>query len=89
MAGGSVTATWANIGNPMTTNWLALYASSSAPNSSIVAWRYTNGLASGSVPFTILVGTAAGTTYELRLFADGNYTRLATSNSFTIQQSTQ
>jgi hypothetical protein len=81
-AGGSVTATWANIGNPSATDWIGLYATSGAVDNTYVSWRYANGLASGTVPFTIPAGTAPGSTYELRLFGNGG--RLATSNTFTI-----
>ena len=87
-AGGTVTATWANIANPSATDWLALYGSSGAANSPPLAWRYTNGLASSSLPFNIPVSTAPGATYELRLWSNNGYTRLATSNSFTVQVAT-
>ena len=87
-AGGSVTATWANIVSPTATDWLALYNSSGAPNSPPVAWRDTNGLASSSLPFIIPQGAVPGATYELRLWSINGYTRLATSNSFTIAAAT-
>jgi hypothetical protein len=82
-AGGSVTVTWANIANPAAINWIGLYPASGAADNAYISWRYTNGLASGSVSFTIPAGTAAGSGYVLRLY--GNTGRLATSNSFTIQ----
>jgi hypothetical protein len=83
--GGSITATWTNIPSPTAYDWIGLYASMRAGNIAFIAQRYTTGQASGSVPFTIPAGTAAGRTYELRLFSNGTYTRLATSNSLTIQ----
>ena len=83
--GGTVTATWANIPGPTTNDWVGLYASSAAPNSPPVAWRYTTGLASGNVPLNIPQGAISANTYELRLWSNNGYTRLATSNTFTVQ----
>jgi subtilisin family serine protease len=76
--GAPVTATWSGICAPSATDWIAL-AAPGAPNTSYLAFRYTTGSASGSVPFTIPASVAPGT-YELRLFSNGGYTRLATSN---------
>jgi hypothetical protein len=39
--------------------------------------------ASGSCTLTVPTGVVAGS-YELRLFAANGFTRLATSNSFTV-----
>jgi hypothetical protein len=85
-AGGAVTATWANIASPTATDWIGLYASAGAADNSYLSWRYTNGLASSNVPFTMPVGAPTGAGYELRLF--NNWVRRATSNSFTIQGTT-
>jgi len=81
-AGGSVTATWSGICAPTGIDWIGLFAPG-APNQPSLAWRYTTGAASGSVPFTIPASLAPGT-YELRLFSNGGYTRLAVSSSFTV-----
>jgi subtilisin family serine protease len=81
-AGGSVTATWSGICAPTGGDWIGLYAPG-APDAPSLAWRYTTGTASGSVPFTIPATLAPGT-YELRLFSNGGYTRLAVGNSFTV-----
>jgi RHS repeat-associated protein len=78
--GGTVTATWSGIATPTSTDWLA-FAALGAANTSYVSWRYTTGTASGSVPFTL---PAVEGTFELRLFANNGYTRLATSNPFTV-----
>jgi len=80
-SGGTVTATWSGIATPTATDWLAL-ATPGMANTSYISWRYTNGAASGSVPFA--VPAIAPGTYELRLFANNGYTRLATSNPFTV-----
>jgi hypothetical protein len=81
-AGGSVTATWNNICAPTSRDWIGIFAPGAA-NTSYVAWRYTTGTASGSVPLTIPAALAPGS-YELRLFANNGYTRLGTSNTFVV-----
>jgi len=81
----SLTATWAGISSPTSQDWIAVFASSGvADTGTRVAWKFTNGAASGSVPIQIPVGTPAGTTYELRLFANNSYTKLATSSPFSV-----
>jgi hypothetical protein len=81
-AGGSVTATWSGICAPAGADWIGLFAPG-APNTSYLAYRYTTGTASGSVPFTIPATLAPGN-YELRVFSNGGYTRLGTSNTFVV-----
>ena len=80
-----VIATWAYIPNPTARDWIGLYASSGAADSPALSWIYTTGQSSGSYPFQIPSGTPPGTTYELRLFSNNGYSRLATSNSFRVQ----
>jgi len=80
--GAAVTATWSGIASPTSTDWLGMHTPS-APNTSYVTWRYTNGAASGSLPVTV-PGSVAPGTYQLRLFAQNGYTLLATSNNFTV-----
>jgi subtilisin family serine protease len=79
-AGGSVTASWSGVCAPTDSDWIGLY-SPGAPDTSYKAARYTTGAASGSMPMTVPL--AAGT-YELRLFSNGGYTRLGTSNTFVV-----
>ncbi len=81
-AGSPVTATWSGISSPTTTDWIGLYTVGAA-DTSYRAWRYTTGTASGNAALTVPAGTPAGT-YELRLFAQNGYTRLATSNPITV-----
>ena len=81
-AGGMVTATWAGIPSPSTTDWIGLYTPG-ASDTAYLAWRYITGTVSGDVPFTI-PGPVTSGTYELRLFSNNGFTRLATSNSFTV-----
>src|SRR5207247_1268377 len=82
--GAATTVSWSGIASPTPTDWVGLFASSGAANTAFVTWRYTTGTAAGSVPLTIPVGTPAGSTYELRLFANDGFTRLATSGPITI-----
>lgn len=79
---GQLTAAWSGIASPTSTDWVALY-SAGAPDSAIRAWRYTTGATSGSVPLTVPWGTPAGS-YEMRLFSNNSYTRLATSSTVTV-----
>jgi hypothetical protein len=88
-AGSSVTASWSGIASPTSTDWIGLYASGAA-DGSYLAWMYVScsqtvgsAKASGSCAFKIPATVAAGT-YQLRLFAANGYTRLATSNSFSV-----
>src|SRR5205823_6082380 len=88
--GGSVTATWSGIAAPTSTDWIGL-AAQGAANTSFVAWMYVScsttpgaPAAAGSCPFTIPSTVTPGT-YELRLFSNDGYTRLATSNPLTVQ----
>jgi acid phosphatase type 7 len=91
--GGLVTASWNNVGNPSSTDWVGVYAQGAA-NSAYQKWVYddsctqtagTTTLASGSC--SIAMPTTAGT-YELRLFAADGYTLLATSGPITVSATT-
>jgi hypothetical protein len=81
-AGSSVTGTWSNLCTPTTRDWIGIFAPGAA-NNAYVAWRYTTGAGSGSVPLTVPATLAPGT-YELRLYANNGYTRLGTSNAFVV-----
>ena len=63
---------------------MGLYPSPSTPNGSYVAFVYLGGAASGSKALTIPAGAAPGSTYQLRLFTNNSFNRLATSGSFTV-----
>jgi len=81
LPGGIVTAAWSGIPAPNASDWVGLYTPS-APNYPEMSRRNTTGTASGSVPFTVPTSVTLGT-YQLRLFAAGTYTLLATSGNFT------
>jgi len=91
-AGGGVTATWSGITSPTTTDWIGLYPMGAA-DTAFVAWIYVScsqapgsARAAGSCAFTI-PATVAGGSYELRLFSNNGYTKLATSNAVSVTAS--
>ena len=88
-AGGTVTATWSGIPAPTSTDWIGLYVSGTS-DQAYLAWIYVScsqspsaASAAGSCPFTLPSGLAPGS-YELRLYANDAYARLATSNPFDM-----
>ena len=88
--GSSVTAAWSGIASPTTTDWMALYVPGT-PHTSFITWVYVScsktqggAAASGSCAFVIPSTIAAGT-YEMRLFANGQYLLLTNSNTFQAQ----
>jgi glucose/arabinose dehydrogenase len=92
-AGASVTATWSGIASPTATDWIGLYVAGTA-DTSYLGWIYVScaqtpgsAAAAGSCAFAVPSGTTPGG-YELRLFANNGYTRLATSNPFTVSAAT-
>jgi hypothetical protein len=80
--GATITATWSGIGVPSTTDWVALVPTGAADTSWLAQWN-TTGAASGNKNIT-LPSTATAGTYELRLFAQGSFRRLAVSNPITV-----
>jgi hypothetical protein len=88
-AGGTETVTWRGIAAPTPTDWIGLYAPGTA-NTAYVAWMYVScfqtpgaAKAAGSCPFPVPSGLAPGS-YEFRLFTSDTWTRLATSNWFSV-----
>jgi 5-hydroxyisourate hydrolase-like protein (transthyretin family) len=80
--GGTLTVTWSGIATPTAHDWLVLVPLNSADNQ-WVAWEYTDSTASGSKTFVIPSNLAAGS-YDVRLFANDTFTRLALSNVITL-----
>ena len=87
--GGTVTTTWSGIPAPTPGDWIGLYVPGSG-NTAYLAWIFVScsqspgaALAAGSCPFTIPGGLTPGS-YELRLYANDTYARLATSNPFDV-----
>jgi hypothetical protein len=78
--GTTLTVNWNGIAAPSANNWIGLYAVG-APDANFLGQVFTNGQAAGSASMTH--GTLAPGAYELRLFADTAFTRLAVSNGVT------
>lgn len=87
-AGGTLTAAWQRVASPTSTDWIGLYKPGAA-DTAFTTWVYTStcalsaatAKASGSCP---LIAPATPGTYELRLFTNNGYTRLATSGPVTV-----
>jgi hypothetical protein len=80
--GSLLTATWSGIPSPTATDWVGLYVPGAA-DTAFLTYAYTTGSANGTVPLPIPANLASGS-YELRLFSQNTFTRMAVSNSFTI-----
>ncbi|MCM3902067.1 MAG: DUF1800 domain-containing protein, partial [Pyrinomonadaceae bacterium] len=87
--GGTITATWDGIAAPSSTDWIGLFQTS-ADDFAFIDWIYVScskspgsPQASGSCPFALAANLAPGS-YEMRLFPDNGFTRLATGNAFTV-----
>lgn len=85
-AGSTISVTWTGISAPTSTDWVGLYPIG-IPDTSYGFWLYTNGAPSGSMPFPIDLSVTAGT-YEMRLFRNDTFVRLATSAPFTVTRPT-
>jgi hypothetical protein len=98
--GGSVSVAWGGVSSPTTTDWVGLYAAGASDTSYIRnpdgtgVWFYTSSSscdrtagsgakASGDCAF-LIPSTVSPGTYELRLFRNNGYTKLATSNALTL-----
>src|SRR5579883_2307262 len=76
-------ASWSNVPNPQAGDWIGLYASGAADTDREYGYIYTGGTASGSAGYQLPTDLPSGT-YELRLFANGTWSRVAVSNAFTV-----
>jgi hypothetical protein len=76
-AGKDLSPQW-SVTNPTGADWIAL-AAFGAPNTKYLAYTYTSGAASGSAKLVVPAGTPPGE-YELRLFSNDGFVRLATSH---------
>jgi hypothetical protein len=87
--GSAVQASWSEIAGPSPTDWIGLYLSG-ASDSNLIDWTYVScskavgsAKASGTCPFGVPL-TANSGTYELRLFSNDSFRRIAVSNIFTV-----
>src|SRR5205823_2484602 len=74
-AGAAVSATWAGVCFPTSTDWIALHSAGSS-DLSYWTWVWSTGTAAGSLPLTIPSNAPPGT-YELRMYANNTSNRLA------------
>ena len=79
--GDALTVTWST-SVPTAGDWIGLFKEN-FPDGSYIAWRYTTGATSGSVPLTVPASAAAGT-YNVRLFLNSGNTSVATSAAITV-----
>jgi hypothetical protein len=63
-----------------------MYPSSATPDTGYIAWFYTGGTASGSAALGVPANAVPGTGYQLRLFTNDSFSRLATSGAFTVSR---
>jgi len=85
---------------PSSTDWIGLYFSLANSDGTYTDWNYvksstgqctktaTGAISSGTCSFLIPSNASAGSNYHFRLFSNGGYTKLATSNSFTVTELT-
>jgi hypothetical protein len=83
--GDDLTATWNN-GSDHTSAWIGTFVVESADADYLhgqgVYWDYTNGILTGTLD---LKAPSNAGTYELRMFKDAGYTRIATSLPFVVE----
>jgi len=78
VAGRALTVSWSGITAPTNADLVALYPSSSNPDTAHIAYRYTGGGASGTMALTVPANAVPGNGYELRLWSNNGAQRLAT-----------
>jgi hypothetical protein len=81
--GGVLTASWSGITGPTSGDWIGLYPVGAPDNELRHSFLYTDGTATGQTGYQLPPDLPVGT-YELRLFSNGSWLRLAVSNSFTV-----
>src|SRR5262245_39522327 len=88
-AGGVATTAWSQIDSPSPRDWIGLYEAG-ANDMDFQAWVYVNcthtpttAAASGVCPFGVPSRLPPGL-YEMRLFVNDGFERLATSETFTV-----
>ena len=88
--GSTFTVTVANgPGNP--TDWISL-GTTAAADTGYISWEYLNGLGTGAAPTTGMTGTTLQLvapmtpgSYNVRFFSNNGWTKIATSNTITVQ----
>jgi hypothetical protein len=75
-AGETVTVRWNGIRQPTARDWIGLYRRGATNETAFLKWTYTNGRSRGARRFTLPENLLPGR-YELRLFSNNSYRRLA------------
>jgi hypothetical protein len=82
--GSSIGFAWSGIEAPTASDWVGVYAVE-ASEYDYLDWAYTAGQANGTLSLTLgHPSLVPGQQYELRLYANDGYARLATSAPFTL-----
>ncbi len=82
--GETVNIAWNAIATPTASDWLGLYAIG-ADDGNYSGFAYTGGASSGEQAFALTsANLVAGQMYEMRLFANDGFTKLATSEPFRL-----
>ena len=87
--GSSIQGSWSQIAGPSPTDWIGLYSNGAADsNLNLIDWIYVScskspgsAKASGTCPIALPLTMSSGT-YELRLFSNDSFRRIAVSNTF-------
>ena len=75
---------WSGIATPTATDWIGLYVPGS-PDLDYLDWVYTDGTNQGTATLTLNhPNLVPGQQYEIRLYANDGYTRLASAPSFVL-----
>lgn len=93
-SGDNLSATWSGIPAPSTRDWIGMYQPTDTDERNPVTWNYVNstntctqspgdGKADGTCSFGV-PATAATGTYELRMFSNDTFSKIATSNTFSV-----
>ncbi len=84
LQGSTITVAWNGTTTTSATDWVGIYTPGAA-DTDYLAWVYTDGNSTGNKALPLTASTlTAGQTYEIRLYANDGYTRLATGESFVL-----
>src|SRR5215471_3876633 len=88
-AGASVTVSWSGITNPIPWDWTHCIPRGLRTRVVLLSCARNPGAANASGSCGVGVPSDLSGTYELRLLANDGFTRLATSNPFTVNTGLQ
>ena len=86
--GSALSFAWSGVSAPTAYDWVGIYPVGAANSwSGLDSWMYTNGATGGQLNLNLKASDTrliAGQQYELRLYANDSYSRIATSAAFTL-----